>query len=1037
VFTAIEKETTFIFRLLKGAANFFSHRPRSLKIVTPFVNGVVEGTEFYVQVDDGQTRIDLFEGRILAQNAFGELQLSKGQGAVAQAGKAPQARILVRPRDSVQWALYYPPVLTVGPDMGPDGFSEALALYNEGQPADALDRLNAIGQQDRDAHFYTLRAGLLLNVGRVDRAVEDIRQALTLDAANSEALALKAVIAVVQNRKDDSLAAAQKAVQNNPRSPAAHIALSYAQQAGFNLSEALQAASSAVSHARDNGTAWARLAELQLSTGKLDQGIASAQKASALNPRIAHAQAILGFAYLTRIKTHKAREAFRNAIVLDSTAPLPRLGLGLAVIRDGDLEKGRAQIEIAAGLDPGNALIRSYLGKAYFDEKRGPRDEQQFEIAKRLDPNDPTPWFYDAIRKQTLNRPVEALLDLQKSIELNDNRAVFRSRMMLDEDLAARSASIGRIYSDLGVEEMALRKGWNALNIDPSNYSAHRLLSDTYAARPRHRIARVSELLQSQLYQPLNLTPIQPQLAESTLIVSQGMGIYDTAFDEFNPLFFRDRMTFQINAVAGEQHTRGDDLTLAGLQQWFSFSLGQYHFETDGFRENNDLNRDIWDLFVQARIADNASLQLECRTTDADNGDLIQGFEPEDFSENLREHREENIPRFGLHYKPTANQHAIVSLIYNDTNYKYSDSELEDTEFGPLLAVDDRSEDTQAYNAEGQYLFQYGSFNMVVGAGHYEQDSKIDKSLKTQYLDYPDFEMDPIIKSYEENTKHSNAYLYSTISATRGLRATLGLSGDSFKLREHKIDQLNPKAGISWFLSPQITLRASAFRTLKRSLVTNQTIEPTQISGFNQFYDDRTATDAKRYGAGIDYKLRPDLSLGAEMTFGALSVPGLTFSTGKLIEEDWDEKLHRFYLYWLPANQLVISIDYRYEYTSRKPQNPDNLPIELGTHFFPVGVSYFHRSGLHMKVQGQYIRQKVEQFVLLSPLTETKSDDFVIFDASVGYRFPGRLGSLSISATNLFGTDFNFLDGNVAYGTAESPYVRPERQLLGKVTFSF
>ena len=66
----------------------------------------------------------------------------------------------------------------------------------------------------------------------------------------------------------------------------------------------------------------------------------------------------------------------------------------------------------------------------------------------------PTPWFYDAIRKQTANRPVEALQDLQKSIELNDNRAVYRSRLLLDEDLAARSASLGRIYSDLGFQQL-------------------------------------------------------------------------------------------------------------------------------------------------------------------------------------------------------------------------------------------------------------------------------------------------------------------------------------------------------------------------------------------------------------------------------------------------------------------------------------------------------------------------------------------------------------------------------------------------------
>ena len=120
VFAEIEKETTFIFRLLNGAANFFSRRPRSLKILTPFVNGVVEGTEFYVQVDVDQTRIDLFEGRLLAFNPHGEVKLSGGQGATALEGSPPQGRLLVRPRDSVQWALYYPPILAMGPGERPE-----------------------------------------------------------------------------------------------------------------------------------------------------------------------------------------------------------------------------------------------------------------------------------------------------------------------------------------------------------------------------------------------------------------------------------------------------------------------------------------------------------------------------------------------------------------------------------------------------------------------------------------------------------------------------------------------------------------------------------------------------------------------------------------------------------------------------------------------------------------------------------------------------------------------------------------------------
>ena len=188
----------------------------------------------------------------------------------------------------------------------------------------------------------------------------------------------------------------------------------------------------------------------------------------ALEPNLSRTQTVLGFAYLTQVHTAKARVAFEKAITLDQADPLPRLGLGLAKIRDSNLAEGRRELETAASLDPNNALVRSYLGKAYYEEKRAPLDEREYNIAKELDPNDPTPWFYDAIAKQTTNRPVEALHALQKAIELNDNRAVYRSRLLLDADLAARSASQGRIYSDLGFQQLALVEGWKSVNTDPT-----------------------------------------------------------------------------------------------------------------------------------------------------------------------------------------------------------------------------------------------------------------------------------------------------------------------------------------------------------------------------------------------------------------------------------------------------------------------------------------------------------------------------------------------------------------------------------------
>ena len=389
-------------------------------------------------------------------------------------------------------------------------------------------------------------------MGRSDEARGDVERALSLRANDSAALALQAVIAVAQNDKDKALEAGQKAVAANPQSSAALIALSYAQQAQFDLTGARASLQRAVEVSPNDALAWARLAELHMSFADLDDALEAAQKAAAIDPNLSRTQTVLGFAYLTQVKTTESKKAFERAIELDQGDPLPRLGLGLAMIREGDLDAGRGELDIAVSLDPDNSLLRSYLGKAYYEEKLDKQAADQYEMAKSLDPKDPTPYFYDAIRKQTTNRPVEALQDMQKAIELNDNRAVYRSRLQLDSDFAARSASLGRIYSDLGFQQLALVEGWKSVNTDPSEFFCASVVGGSYSILPRHEIARVSELLQSQLLQPLNMTPIQPLLAESNLSLISAGGPAALSFNEFNPLFNRNGVNFQTTALAGE-----------------------------------------------------------------------------------------------------------------------------------------------------------------------------------------------------------------------------------------------------------------------------------------------------------------------------------------------------------------------------------------------------------------------------------------------------------------------------------------------------
>ena len=412
--------------LFRGAILFFTRQPRSLDVRTPFVNAAVEGTEFLIRVDNDRAEVAVLEGTVAMVNDQGSLTLTSGQSAQALAGQAPQ-RIDVRPQDAVRWALYYEPVL----------------------PPASLSELDQVPPASRDGRYFVRRASVLLSVGRVDEARAELARARALDPNDADVYALNAIIDVAQNSREGALENARRAVSLAPQSVSARMALSYALQAGFNLEAARDELLQVVpqdprSDRPEHALALARLAELWLSLGYVGKAAGDGEQGG--QPRSgsrAHAHGagicrVDAGEDLCREGILRTRHCARVQAIRSPTL--------VSVWRrsaTGDLHGGRHDIETAAALDVDDAVIRSYLGKAYFEEKRDGLSAVQFELAKQLDPRDPTPYLYDAIRKQTINQPVEALHDLQRSIGLNDNRAVYRSRFLLDSDLAARSASLG------------------------------------------------------------------------------------------------------------------------------------------------------------------------------------------------------------------------------------------------------------------------------------------------------------------------------------------------------------------------------------------------------------------------------------------------------------------------------------------------------------------------------------------------------------------------------------------------------------------
>jgi len=1019
----LEEEKTSILDLIRGGGLFFNRSPSRLKVLTPYVNAAVEGTEFLLRVEDGRSFLSVLEGSVVAVNDAGTVRATGGQSAVAQEGRAPAFTTAVRPRDAVQWTLFFPPVFHQRPEnvAGVEASWEqawrvSVESYRRGDLTAAFAAVESLATRVTDPGFHVYRAFLLLAVGRVDEAGSELSKALTLDPENSHAHALQAMTAVVRNDKEEGLKLALRAVELDPSSAAALIALSYARQARFDLDGARESLKAAVRVQPGDALAWARLAELELSHGRLDRAVHAADQAVVLDPELAHAHTVLGFARLARVRVEDSKEAFRKAIRLAPADPMPRLGLGLALIREGDLKEGRREMEIAAILDPERSIIRSYLGKAYFEEKRDRQAAEQLSMAKELDPLDPTPWLYDGVRKQTVNRPVEALRDLERSIDLNDNRAVYRSRLMLDQDLAARSVNLARIYADLGFQQRALVEGFKSLSTNPSDFSAHRFLADAYGVLPRNDIGRVSELFQAQMLQPLNINPIQPQTGDGKVLgLEGGIGPAEASFSEYGTLFHRNRAAFVLSGIAGNRGIVAEEVIHSGLYNRFSYSVGQVHFQSDGFRMNHDQRSDLFSAFFQASLSPDTSLQGEYRVKRTTGGDLLLRFDPESFFPSLRRKVESDVFRLGAGHSFSPRSKLLLSVMQANLTDDLREIDLP-LPF-PLNSLD-LSSDSDAWAGEAQFLFNASDFHLITGFGHFSGDT-----LETSSLQF-------ILPDSEETVRHTNGYAYGLVNLPSGFTWTVGASVDFFRVDTEDIDRFNPKFGMLWDVTPSTTLRAAAFRTLKRSLVNSSTLEPTHVAGFNQFFDDVDGTRAWKYGAALDHRFGSNLFAGAEYSYRDLDIPtesalGTLLSSGR-------ETLVRSYVYWAPMDRIVLTAEYQFErFTTELSAGIENV-FKLETHRVPLGMGFFLPNGLLGSLKATFVSQNGEFPGNAFDDRRFGEDHFWVIDGSLGYRLPKRLGIVSLEFRNLLDERFQFQDTDPTH-----PVIFPEFTIFGRLTLSF
>ena len=174
-----------------------------------------------------------------------------------------------------------------------------------------------------------------------------------------------------------------------------------------------------------------------------------------------------------------------------------------------------------------------------------------------------------------------------------------------------------------------------------------------------------------------------------------------------------------------------------------------------------------------------------------------------------------------------------------------------------------------------------------------------------------------------------------------------------------------------------------------------------------------------------DYDFSTKWSMGLQLMRRDIEAPAFD-QEGNLIFQPQREDVASGYMYWLPSEIVSATFEPRYQEFERggrfERMRLTELPFSLRM-FWPNGL----RAGL--TVVG------VEQEGTFDGLDEEfrGQDRFWLLDATLAYRLPERIGTISVEGRNLLNEEFRFqeIEESVA------PRYIPEAQYLLKLSLSF
>jgi hypothetical protein len=759
-----------------------------------------------------------------------------------------------------------------------------------------------------------------------------------------------------------------------------------------------------------------------------------------------------GFILSAQNRISEAIQNFDEAIAIDGGLGNAWLGRGLCRIHSGQAEAGREDLEVAAALEPNRAVLRSYLGKAFNETHDYARAEHELALARKFDPNDPTSWLYSALLHQQQNQINLAIRDLEQSQALNDNRSVYRSQMLLDQDAAVRGANLADIYSDAGMDVVSVQEATRAVNYDYANYSAHLFLANSYnqlrdpnQVNLRYETPWLNEYLVANLLSPVGAGTLSQTVSQQ----------------EYSKLFEQDKF----GLVSSTEYFSDGDWIQSGTQYGtvgnFGYAVDTYYLSSNGQRANNDQQQLTVSAQLKYDVTPRDSFFSQTTYYNASAGDLTQYYNQG--SAHLDLHTSENqepLALIGYRHEWSPGNYTLMLAGRFDDNSSVTDTNepvllLANNGAGQVIAVPTPALPTASlnynnqlviYSGEAQQILEQADHTLIVGAryqyGTFNTQSALGASTPTLLASMTQttvvaFATSPISQNAQTDLERATGYGYYYWRVMDPLQLEAGVSYDMLIYpQNHQLPpisgsenyeaQVSPKVGFTWTPARDTTVRFAYTRSLGGvSFDQSVRLEPSQVAGFIQSYRSLIPGAIAGSTAGATFDT---YGLALEQKFNT----GTYFSAvGQLLESDVNQTIgvvnQNFPPTYSPSG-TPQSLNYQEEdlvltanqllgdYWSLGTQyQVSDVQLKIGYPDIPSSVTsasqtqndatlqqiglfalFNHPSGFFARAEGNWYAQSNSGYQPALP-----GDDFWQFNVFAGYRFFHRHAQVMVGLLNI------------------------------------